>query len=199
MEQECKTLKNQCSTLAEDRKTISSCAPPAGDLRRRRPAVAVAENPDGIVLRIIYVSRRNGDADRAVQKLNQLETKVDLYKTDDSGNAFFTGELFVKSGYENYSPLITKTVQEREYLTADSASQKYFNDSQQLNLWIAKQGYRSFRRRTVGKSAALPDVRQYSPVFILFRHDTSAKIWRGHVPDGKRQFLSRPPLLRLKS
>ncbi len=86
------------------------------------------------------MSRRKNDVDQAAYKLNQLGAKVDLYKTNDSGNGSFVGKMFVKNGYENYSELISRTVKDIEYITPDSSStyQNSFNDGQQFNLWIAK-------------------------------------------------------------
>ncbi|PKN05399.1 MAG: hypothetical protein CVU74_01995, partial [Deltaproteobacteria bacterium HGW-Deltaproteobacteria-9] len=105
-----------------------------------RQSPTVAENLQGIVIRIVYVPRRKNDADRAAQKLISLGAKVDIYQTSDSGNAAYTGKLIVKNGYENYSALITRTIQDIEYLAADNASahQVYFKDGQQFNLWIAR-------------------------------------------------------------
>jgi hypothetical protein len=139
LESERQALENQRNKLAEDRKKVGSYRPaPTNDLRRRRTATLAAENLEGIVIRIVYVARRKHDADQAAQKLNQLGAKVDLYKTDDSGNAAFVGKIFVKNGYENYSALITKTVQNIEDLAADSSYQNSFNDGQHFNLWLAK-------------------------------------------------------------
>jgi uncharacterized caspase-like protein len=139
LEAERKAMEAERAKFAPQRSVPASQS--RNDFRRRRVAslqTTNAENLTGVTIRIVYVPRRKYDADQAAQKLNQLGAKVDLYKTDDSGNAFFAGKIFVKNSYENYSALIMKTVQDIEYLTPDSSNQNSFNDGQQFNLWIAK-------------------------------------------------------------
>lgn len=146
LEEERQALENQRNKLDQDRKTYSSGGSQTSDGGRRRFAslpqqsqqFPAAENLNGISIRIIYVSRRESDADQAAKRLIQLGAKVDLYKTDSSSNGSFIGKMFVKNGYENYSELIIKTVKDLEDVTPTTINQTSFNSGQQFNLWFAR-------------------------------------------------------------
>lgn len=121
---------------------------PRTDIRQRRFASVqtnnlqstIAENLQGVTIRIIHVARRKYDAQRASEKLTQLGANVHLYETTDSGNAAFSGKLITKNGYEKYSTMIINAVSDVESLTMDNGSsyQAWFKDGQDFNLWIAR-------------------------------------------------------------
>ncbi|MCX5856217.1 MAG: caspase family protein [Deltaproteobacteria bacterium] len=99
-------------------------------------------NFSGLKVRVVYINKREEDAEAIRVRLKKYGASVQMYKTSDSGNAKFEGKIISKKGYEEQAMKIARIVSDIEAVsTSDILNREYqnaFGDGQQFNLWVAK-------------------------------------------------------------
>ena len=103
---------------------------------------SVARSPgsdlSGATVRIIYVERREADAQEAAARLRQRGAEIHMFETSDSGNGAHIGKVYVKTGFERFQSRIISLVSDIEPLEPIGGGVGNFDDGQDFNLWIVR-------------------------------------------------------------
>ncbi len=91
----------------------------------------------GLKVRLIHVARRADDARAVADRLRKVGAEVELFETDEAGNAPHVGKCYTRRGFEDKGRRIEPLVRDLEVVAVEVLDDAgLFSEGQSFNLWV---------------------------------------------------------------